>query len=162
MKSYKVSVDINAPAEAVLGVVTTPEYVNEEAKIDGAISCEARIEKSDGGKAVLVSDRVEYSRGPNGKVSKSSKEKNTLTSEWDLGAMKSKWNVKVKGMEKLVQVNGSTWIEKTGESTCRFCDSGTANIKVPLLGAKVEKEIVKDIENNFSKKKPLIEGMIKN
>jgi hypothetical protein len=156
MKSYSISMEINAKAEDVLKLVTTVDYVEKEALVDGAVSSKTRIERSDSKSAVIVSDRVEYSRGPNGKITKNKTEKNVLTSEWSLDKMRSSWKVKVPGMEMLVNISGETWIEPAGDK-CRLCDKGNVSVKVPFIGGAVENAITEDIKKNFPLKKPLIE-----
>ena len=124
MKSYNLKIEIDAPAEEVLKLVTTAEWAETEALADGSITAKARVEKSDGKSVTLVIEREDPSRGPKGIKMKDKKEKSVLTSEWDLGSMRSKWSVRTIGMEKIVKVSGSTWIEPAGNDKWGLGENG--------------------------------------
>ena len=147
MTSYEISVRIPAPAEKVFPFLITPEYAEWEALNEGAVSAKARIEKQDTDKIVLVIDRTDHSRGAKGKIT-SKTERNVVTQKWDLAAMRNSWSVRVPGMELLVDIKGSMWVEAQG-GACVICEKGSAHIKVPLIGRIVEKGIVDDIRKNF-------------
>ena len=134
MTSYEVSVRIPAPAEKVFPFLITPEYAEWEALNEGAVSAKARIDKQDADKIVLVIDRADHSRGAKGKIT-SKTERNVVTQKWP-------------GMELLVDIKGSMWVEAQG-GACVICEKGSAHIKVPLIGRIVEKGIVDDIRKNF-------------
>ena len=120
MKTYETELKISAPAEEVAKLITTAEYAEEEALVDGAFSAKSRMEKCGERTVRIITDRVDPSRGPNGKPILNKKEKSTVTSEWDLEKMRSSWSTKVPGMEKLVKIAGSTWLEPDGNCACRL------------------------------------------
>jgi hypothetical protein len=161
MKNYEATQKIAASAQDVLNLVITAEYQEEEAVVDGAFTAKARVEKCGEKTAKLTIDRVDPSRGPNGKPMKDKKEKSIVTSEWDLEKMRANWSTKVPGMEKLVKIAGSTWIEPDGAGACRLCEKGSVSIGVPFVGDMIAKGIADDIKNGFPAKAKLIESKLK-
>lgn len=159
MKEYSARLKIDAPAAKVLMLVTTKEYTEKEAVKDGAFSATATVNNSCDNKVTIVTERVDPSRGPTGKKDMKKKEKSVITSEWDLTAMRSKWRTKVPGMEKIVRIEGSTWIEPAGDC-CHLCEKGCVSIGVPFIGDIIAKSLAGDIKKNFSAKKGLIENML--
>jgi hypothetical protein len=160
MKSYKISIDVNAKAEDVLGLVTTAEWAEKEARADGALSAKARIEKKDDNFVTLVVDREDPGRGPKGVKDTKNREKSVLTSTWDIKNMNSKWNVRTIGKEKLVKVCGTSKIEPRGDK-CRYYDQGEVSISIPIIGDIVARAVVSDIEKAFPGKKGLMEESLK-
>ncbi len=161
MKTYETSLRITAPAAEVLKLITTADYAEREALTDGAFTAKSNAEKSGACIITIITDRVDPSRGPNGKPIKDKKEKSTITSEWNLDAMRSNWSTKVPGMEKLVKISGSTWLEPDGAGACRLCEKGAVSIGIPLIGDIVAKAIVDDIKKGFPEKGKLIERKLK-
>ena len=151
MKSYEVSVRIPVPAAETLRLVTTTEYAEWEALNEGAITAKARIENASGTALTLIIDRTDHSRGPGG-MKTSKKERNVITQQWDLAAMKNTWSVRVPGMEKLVSISGVMQVAPEGGDACVLREKGGVSIKVPLLGGVVEKSIAADIVRDFPKK----------
>lgn len=151
MKTYEVSVRIPLPADEALRLVTTTEYAEWEALNEGAITAKARIENASDTALTMIIDRTDHSRGPGGvKISK--KERNIITQQWDLKAMKNTWSVRVPGMEKLVSISGVMQVAPDGGGACVLREKGGVSIKVPLLGGVVEKSIAADIVRDFPKK----------
>jgi hypothetical protein len=161
MKSYEASLKISATADEVVKLITTAEYAEEEAVVDGAFSAKSRAESCGDNAVRIITERVDPSRGPNGKPIKDKKEKSTVTSEWDIAKMRSNWSTKVPGMEKLVKISGSTWIEPHGADCCRLCEKGSVSIGLPLVGDIIAKGIADDIKNGFPEKAKLIEKKLK-
>ncbi len=161
MKTYEANIKIQAPVGDVLKLITTAEYAEQEALTDGAFTAKSSAEKTGENSVRIVTDRVDPSRGPNGKPIKDKKEKSTITSEWNLESMRSNWSTKVPGMEKLVKISGSTWLESDGDSACRLCEKGSVSIGIPLIGDVVAKGIVDDIKKGFPAKGKLIEQKLK-
>ncbi len=155
MKSYDAQVKVSASAERLLGLMTTAEYAQEEAIVDGAFTAKSSAENK-GGKVVITTERVDPSRAPNGKIMKDKKEKSFVTSEWDTATMKSQWSTRVPGMEKLVKITGTTWLEKDGDC-CKVCEKGMVSIGIPLVGDVIAKAIVEDLKKNFIAKKSFME-----
>jgi hypothetical protein len=151
MTNYEVKVRIGAPADKVAKLAATTEYAEWEAMNEGAVSAKARVEKQSGPKVTLVIERQDYSRGAGGKKT-SKKERNITTQEWDTDAMRCRWNVRVPGMELLVEIRGELWLEPDGPDACFMREKGGAAIKVPLIGKTVERSITDDIKRDFPKK----------
>jgi len=158
MKTYELKLKINAPARKVVAAVTTKEYAEAEALADGAFAASSRVEKKGEKVVAIITDRTDPSRSPTGKKDPHKKEKCTITSEWNLETLRSEWKTKVPGMERIVKIAGSTWIEPDGDC-CVYREKGTVSIGVPLIGAVIEKAIVADIVSGFPRKKSIIEKM---
>jgi len=161
MKTYEANMKIAAPAGDVLNLITTAAYAEEEAVVDGAFNAKSSAEKSGDKIVKITTERVDPSRGPNGKPIKDKKEKSIVTSDWDIEKMRSNWSTKVPGMEKLVKISGSTWIEADGAGACRLCEKGSVSIGLPLVGDIIAKGIADDIKKGFPEKIKLIEKKLK-
>jgi len=161
MKSYETKLKISAPADEVVKLMTTAEYAEAEAYVDGAITAKSRAEQCGEKSVRLITDRVDPSRGPNGKPIGDKKEKSISTSEWDIEKMKSSWSVKVPGMEKLVKISGNTWLEPAGAGACHLCEKGSVSIGLPIIGDIIAKGIVEDIKSGLPEKVKLIEMKLK-
>ncbi len=158
MKKYEAKTRIHFPAYEVVQLLYTPEQLEDEARLDGAISAKAQVKKNDGKTIVLVVDREDPSRAPAGKYSKS--EKNILTIEWNKETRTNNWKVKVLSMPKMVKVFGTTRVEPDGDG-CLLTEKGYIDIKVPIIGNMVAKKLAADLERNFLKKGKLIEEKLK-
>lgn len=159
MRKYEAQAHIPFPADEVVKLLATPEHLEDEARLDGALSAKARVEKSDDKNITLTVDREDPSRAPaGGKYAKS--EKNTLTIEWDLETRTNNWKVKVHSMPKMVKIFGTTRVEPDGDG-CRLRETGNIHIKVPLIGNIVAKKLAADLKKNFPKKARLADKKLK-
>lgn len=142
-------------AAEVVNLIASAAYAEEEALLEGAVKAEAKASR-DGDKVIIVINREDPSRGPGGKL-KNKTEKSIITSGWNLADMKAEWTVKVPGMEKLVKIYGSTWVEADGDGACYMCENANVDIRVPLIGDLVASSVISDMKNDFAKKGKLIE-----
>ena len=156
---YEAKVAVSAAADDVVRIMTTTDYLEAEAVMDGAVKATARIEKSEGSKLVMVVEREDPTREPGAK--KGQTEKVTVTTEWDTAARRSSWKSKVHGREKLVSITGISMIEPTGDSSCNIREKGSVDIKLPLVGKLIAGGLASDLKKNVAKKPGLIEKKLK-
>ena len=152
MTKYEVDVRIPGSAGEVIKILATPEYAEWEALNEGAVSAKARVKSQDGGRTVIVIDRVDYSRGAGGKKTFKT-ERNVITQQWDAEAMRCKWRVNIPGpLDKLVNIQGEMRVEPDGDAASVIREKGQVGITAPIIGKAVEKAIVADIKSDFPKK----------
>jgi hypothetical protein len=159
MGDYESKGPVAASAEEILKMMSSPEYLEKESLIDGAVKATARVAKNDGKNISIVVDREDPTREPGAK--KGATEKVKVMIEWDVAARRNRWKTVVKGREKLVDIHGTTWIEPAGENRCNICEKGTVNINVPLIGKLVASGLTNDLRKSFPKKAALVDKLIK-
>lgn len=156
MKTYQQKARLSAPATKALEILATPEHLEDEAKVEGAVSAKARIESRDDRSVTIVVDRQDPGRTPTGRDPKKT-EKTVLTVQWDLQTMKNTWHVRVIGNEKMAKIFGNSRLEPDGESACFLHEEGNIDIRLPLVGNLIAGVVANDIKRDFPTKVKLLE-----
>ena len=139
--------------DLVMKVITTPLFQetnflaqdNPGAKV-------SEVSRTDD-KLVLRAEVVEYAKGMTG-IDRSKTEKTTTEYDWNLKQRSATWTYNsVHG--KRVQVWGAIRIEGGGDS-CTLVEEFNVNVKIPLMGGKVEKLIMKEVDKYFPKYEALV------
>ena len=159
MADYEAKATIEAPVDEVLKIMTSPDYIEAEARIDGALNCKACVRKNDTDCTVIVAEREDPSREPGAR--RGATEKSTTTSEWDLAARRNRWRCVVAGRERLVKISGITWIESDGATRTRICEKGSFIINLPLIGNLIAKGLANDLRKSLPVKAKLVEKRYK-
>jgi len=158
MKTYESKARLDIPADEVFALMATADYIQEEAFAIGAKEATATEKQRDDNSVTIIVNRKDPTKEPGAKPGKL--EENEVTVVWDLKARKDTWKVKVRGKEKLVAIEGMTWIEPDGDG-CMICEKGSVDIKVPMIGNMLAKSVVKDLKQNVSKKAKLIKKKLR-
>ena len=73
------------------------------------------------------------------------------TREWDYEKTMNTWFEKTGFATSKTDISGTFVIHPEGENTCRRTVDGTFSIKIPLVGKKIEKFVIKQTEQSFVK-----------
>ena len=145
MKKYESKARLDIPADEVLSLMATADYIQEEAFAIGAKEATATEQKRDDNSVTILVNRKDPTKEPGAKPGQL--EENEVTVVWDLEEKKDTWTVKVKGKEKLVDIRGTTWIEEDGDG-CMLREKGRGGIRVTRIGNKGAKGVGKKLEKS--------------
>ncbi len=152
MAKYEQRKKIPAPADVVVGILSSPEHLEDEAKIEGAISAKARVEKEEGDVVFFIVDREDPARGP----APNKTEKIEVSMKWDRAARSCKWRCRVLRQEKMSKIQGTTEVVPDGDDACIISEHGTVEIKLPLIGNLIAKAVISGIKKDFEPKCKLV------
>ena len=128
-------------------VFIDPEFQVEQRTIEDDVA-DARyqeISRSDD-RVVFEVHTDEYVRGMRG-VERSKTEEWINKIQWDLGTHSCRWQLQTPHGDR-VKVNGSQRIEAAGDRA-QFTATYDVSVKVPLIGGKIEKMVIKQIEQQY-------------
>lgn len=139
--------------DVVLGVLTDPEFNvanfkaqgNPEAKVTEVSRTDERL--------VLRADVTEYAKGLTG-VDKSKTEPSATTYEWDLSAKSGSWTYK--GPHAQARVWGAIRVAPDGGGAV-LTEEFNVEVKVPLVGGKIEKMVMKEVDKFWPTYEKLIQ-----
>ena len=140
---------VDATAEKLFAIITTEEFENaKNIKANGSLeSVVGNVVKSDTS-LEYISTTTDYERGITG-VNKKKTEKSKYTYKWDLKAMSATWTME-HPMGKKVNITGTVKVLPKGDKS-ELQNTLNVEIKIPLVGKKVEKMIVKEIDEGWHK-----------
>ncbi len=78
--------------------------------------------------------------------------KATMTTEWDVAQRFSTWIRKSEGVGARARVEGTTKIIENDDESCQFLEKGVFDIPIPVIGRKLEKNLVEHLKKNRKKK----------
>ncbi len=82
------------------------------------------------------------------------------TRQWHKATLGNDWKIKTAFMTDKVNVGGVTEIVDVGDG-CERRVRGTVEIKIPLVGKKIESKILEALNENFEKNRVFMENYIK-
>ena len=132
------------PASILLEVLIDPEFevvqqTTQEGTKDASVKQISRSDK----RLVYEVHCVEFAKGVRG-IDRSKTENSVTTVTWDLDRMRSSWEYVGRHGRK-VRVWGSGVITST-RSGSRLTSEFNVNVKLPLIGGKIEKVVLKGAE----------------
>ncbi len=130
---------LDVPAERLLQLIIDPEFQQQQALDLGAL--EARCQRAD-----LADGTVELVLHEKSSPKWGQSHRTTLTSRWDLSQLCSRWQRVVHGQEQRSRAEGSSRIIADDGESCRLVMQGEVEVRVPVLGRKVERKVVEEIE----------------
>ena len=159
--SFKRITKIGVNPDKALEVLVDPEFqVARETAQDTCVGAKYREISKSGDKLVFEVTNTEYAKGVKG-VDKKKTEEVTYTYTWDLAKRSCSWDYRSKHSNKGVKVWGSLRVEEKGSDSLLH-DEFTVEVKIPLVGGKIEKTILKEVEAGWPKyEKVLNEWMAK-
>lgn len=144
--------------ERLLEVLTSAEFQEKQRRLDEAVVEAKFVELS------RTADRLEfelrsteYERGMTG-LNKKKTVNSTTHVVWDLRARKATWSYTTQAYDR-VKVGGTNRIEASGNST-RYVSDVTVEVKMPLVGGKVEGAIVDGMGKGFHKHDDLLRDFL--
>jgi hypothetical protein len=153
MATSKFSFTVKASPDVVLKVLTDPEYNAENFRVQGNPAAKCTVTSRTDTKLELDAEVTEYAKGITG-VDKSKTEITHTYYVWDLKAMKATWTYK-SSHGGTIKVSGNDKIEPAGAET-RVTSEFTIDVKIPLVGGKIEKTVVKEVESYWPKYQALV------
>ncbi|MBW1807664.1 MAG: DUF2505 family protein [Deltaproteobacteria bacterium] len=157
-KHFEKRMHFEISADELLEIMTDPAYIELAEKAQGALEVTIKeLSRTDQAMVNEVKAKV-YSRGLTG-IDKSKTEINQTTNEWDLTARKSKWTLSTTHSER-VRVWGAVRIDESGEHA-DLIPEVNVEVKIPLLGGKIEKYVGKEIEKSWPRYEQTIRDFIK-
>ena len=157
-KHFEKRMHFEVSADELLEIMTDPAYIEKAEKAQGALEVTIKeLSRSEQAMVNEVKAKV-YSRGLTG-IDKSKTETNQTTNEWDLSARKAKWTLSTTHSDR-VRVWGAVRIEASGEQA-DLIPEVNVEVKIPLLGGKIEKYVGKEIEKSWPRYEQTIRDFIK-
>ncbi len=87
--------------------------------------------------------------------------KAVMTTEWDVAKRFSTWIRKSEGVGARARVEGTTKVVEDGDERCVFHETGVFDIPVPVIGRKLEKNLVEHLTKNRQAKIEALIGKVK-
>ncbi|MBN2498354.1 MAG: DUF2505 domain-containing protein [Deltaproteobacteria bacterium] len=138
----------SADTDRLLSVLIDEDYQHAREKAQGALSSKVdQVERTDERLVYKVST-TEYAKGMTG-VDKSKTEESQVTYEWDLKRKRAKWTY-AGPHGKMVSVQGELRIQPDGDGS-NLTSVFQADVKVPLVGGKIEKMILAEVEKSWDR-----------
>jgi hypothetical protein len=144
---------LNHPADLVLKVLTSDEFLVANFKMQDNPAAVVKERSRTDTQLVLDAEVTEYAKGMTG-VDRSRTEVTQTVYEWDLKARRSSWTY-ASPHGKRVKVWGQTHIEEAG-SGCVVTEEFNCNVKIPLVGGKVEKIVLKEVDKYWPQYEKLL------
>jgi hypothetical protein len=140
------------PPDLIMKVISYPEFQAENFKAQGNPDAKVIEKERTDSKLLLVADVTEYAKGVTG-IDKSKTEQSTTSYQWDLRARKATWTYQ--SAHSQVKVWGAIRIEASGAGAS-LTEEFNVEVKVPLLGGKIEKMILKEADAYWPKYEKLV------
>jgi hypothetical protein len=145
--------------ERLLEVLTSSEFQQKQRHLDEAVVEAKFVEIS------RTEDRLEfelrsteYERGMTG-LNKKKTISTTTRAVWDLKARKSTWTYSTQAYDRF-KLGGANRIEASG-GTARYVSEVTVEVKVPLVGGKIEGMIIDGMTKGFQRHDDLVREFLK-
>ena len=148
----------DVPPERLLQVLIGEEYQIARQKSQGALEVQVRETSRSDDRLVFEVHAKEYARGLTG-VDKSKTEINVTTYDWDLKAKRGTWKHATSQGER-VKVWGTVQIQPDGGKS-RLVNDFNIEIKIPLVGGKIEKMVMKEVAKSWANYEGVIREFLK-
>jgi hypothetical protein len=136
-----------ASPQKLLEVLVGKEYQVARQKSQGALEVQVKEVSRTEDRLVFEVHAKEYARGITG-VDRSKTEINVTTYDWDLKTKRGDWKHRTSQGER-VQVWGSVQVQPDGENS-KLVNDFNVEIKIPLVGGKIEKMVMKEVEKGWA------------
>jgi hypothetical protein len=158
-KKYRTESHHTEPAEKLLAVLTDPRFVEQRELAQGAVEANAEIIEKGPDKLVIQLDAVEYGRTMTGALDKSKREKSQTIQNWNLKDKSGKWVYKGTHGDR-INVSGAFRIVAEGAQACRLISDFFVDVSIPLLGGKIEKMVINEIEKSEPRSAAVVERFL--
>lgn len=134
-----------APDDLV-AILTDPEFQVLREKTMGSLEARVSDVERDGDRLRYKVHTKDYARGMTG-IDRSKTEDNRVDYEWDLAARRGDWTYHG-AQSKMARVWGSLRVEPDGDGA-RLTNAFEVDVKVPLMGGKIEKMVLKEVAKSW-------------
>jgi hypothetical protein len=134
-RKYRFQSTINAPRELMISMLTSQEFLETEARENGAVEVEVRIRKRGKNKLSLTITKADPARDDEGNVVEGKLDHIVYEQEWDLKKGEVEWTHTMKELEG-VEVKGRNRILEDGPKSCKLVEEGeiSLNSGMPWFG----------------------------
>ncbi len=140
----------NTDSDTLLGILTNHEFVAAKEMATGSLSARVVELSRDGDTLKYEVHTEEYARGMTG-VDKSRREKNVTTTTWNLAARTCSWTHRANNaFADRVTVSGTQRIVASGSGT-DLHSTFSVDIRVPLVGKRIEKIVLEEVDKAWVK-----------
>ncbi len=147
------TINLEYKPETVMKVLTSPEFQKANFLAQGNPAAEVKEVSRTENELVLRADVEEYAKGVTG-IDKSRIEKTVTTFTWNLKTHNAKWTYD-SPHGKRVNVKGEIEILPT-DSGSKLIGHFHVDVKIPLVGGKIEKKVADAAEAYYPKYEELI------
>ncbi len=134
-RRYRFESTINAPRDLMIGMLTSKDFLEAEARENGALEVSCKVRRKSPTKLVLVLNKTEPTRDDEGNVVEGKNDHLVLEQEWDLDRGTVEWTHR---MEELtgVTVSGTNRIVDNASGGCTLVEEGEIDIRtgMPFVG----------------------------
>ncbi|NVB42353.1 DUF2505 family protein [Pseudenhygromyxa sp. WMMC2535] len=134
----------DAPAQRLFELLADPDFHLRKSRHMGQDKIEARTEQR-GDTLVLIVDLWEPAHFGGGETHR------TMTFEFDPARLSARWRQTIHGQEKRARAEGYTRVEARGEQRCELITGGEIELKIPVVGKRIEAKIKAGLERNADK-----------
>ena len=152
--SFARSVRFDAPPDDVVAVVTSHEFLCARHRLQEAAAVRPRDQARDERRLVQVVEVDEYARTLTG-TDRGKTEQAVTTYEWDLAARRGRWSY-LGPHGKMIRLGGEFHVDPDGTGAVFRADF-EVTVRVPLLGSRIEKRIIDEIQAGQPKVDALVE-----
>jgi hypothetical protein len=134
-RRYRFESTINTSREVMIAMLTSCEFLEAEARENGAVEVSCRVKKRGKNRMLLVLHKTEPSTDDEGNVIEDKFEHLVLEQEWDLKKGTVEWSHVMEELQG-VEVSGRNQIESNGQNSCRLVEEGEISIDsgLPVVG----------------------------
>lgn len=151
----------NASAEHVLKVVTNPEFLVAKEKAMDSLEASYKELTSDGTTLKYELHTVEYARGMTG-IDRSKTEKNVQVVTWNLPNRSCVWSYRSDSIfADRFTVSGDQKVVPAGDGACDLVSTFKVDIRVPLVGKKIEKMVLEEVDKAWPRYDRTVEEFVK-
>ena len=69
--------------------------------------------------------------------------------DWDIATRVNKWNTYLSEKMRSVNISGAFEVHENGEGKCKRVVDGEVNVKIPIIGKKIEQFLIKETEKSY-------------
>lgn len=133
-RKYRFQSTINAPRELMISMLTSPEFLETEARENGAVEVSVKVKKRGANKLSVVIRKADPSRDDEGNVVEGKLDHIVYEQEWDVKKGVVEWTHTMEELEGVV-VRGRNEIVEDGQG-CRLVEVGeiSLNSGIPWVG----------------------------
>ncbi len=145
-KSRETQIELSSSPDALLEILTSPDFIVERDKAQGALEVEvSEVSRSDHELVQRIRTK-EYARGLTG-IDKSKTQVSETTYRWDLAERKATWTWSAAHAQR-VEVSGTAAIRPRGEGSV-LDETMTIAVHMPLVGRRIEGFVMAEMDRGF-------------
>jgi hypothetical protein len=150
MKSFEKHARLGASPDLTLAALTDPEFEIGQQKLQATTQSTEVVERSRSDTRLVYEVRTnEYGRTLTGGINRDATHLTTTRVEWDLEARVGRWTYEVGGeFAGRVRVWGESRVAPDGAGS-RYTFQFNAEVRIPLIGGKIEKMILTEMEKTW-------------